>query len=107
MTMHKFIQVVTTVSSRRDAEKISKTLIGGKLAACAQISCPVKSIYRWKGKIETAKEWVCVIKTKKALYKKVEKLIKEIHPYEIPEIIVTPIVEGSKDYLEWLSGETI
>lgn len=105
--MRKFIQVITTVSSRRDAEKISKTLIDKRLAACVQIGCPIKSIYRWKGKIETAKEWVCVIKTKKVLYKKVEKLIKENHPYEIPEIIAIPIIEGAKDYLKWLSEEAV
>jgi len=101
-----FIQIITTISSIRDAEKISEVLIREKIAACVQIAGSIKSFYPWKGKIEKAKEWVCIIKTRKKLYKRVEKKIKEIHPYEIPEIIVIPIVEGSRDYLRWLSNET-
>lgn len=102
-----FIQVVTTISSMRGAENISEFLIKEKLAACVQIAGPIKSFYRWKGRVEKAKEWVCIIKTRKKFYKRVEKKIKEIHPYEIPEIIVIPIVEGSRDYLEWLSKGTV
>lgn len=101
------MQVITTVSKKTDAEKIAKYLIDKRLGACAQIAGPLKSIYRWKGKIETAKEFVCVIKTRKSLYKKVEKQIKKLHPYEVPEIIAIPITESSKDYLEWLSDNTI
>ncbi|PIV39639.1 MAG: cytochrome C biogenesis protein CcdA [Candidatus Omnitrophica bacterium CG02_land_8_20_14_3_00__42_8] len=99
---NKYIQVVTTISSKAGAEKIAKALIKGRLAACVQIAGPIKSIYRWKGKIETAKEWVCVIKTKKSLYKKVETAIKKPHPYEIPEIIAVPIAAANKDYLKWI-----
>lgn len=104
--MDRYIQVFTTISNKDGASKISKALIGKRLAACVQISGPIKSVYRWKGKVETAKEWVCIIKTRKSLYKKVEKIIKAMHPYEIPEIIVTPIAQGSRDYLKWLSNET-
>ncbi|MDP2981621.1 MAG: divalent-cation tolerance protein CutA [Candidatus Omnitrophota bacterium] len=99
---NKYIQVVTTISGKRGAEKIAKSLIDKRLAACVQIAGPIKSIYRWKGKIETAKEWVCVIKTRKNLYKKVEKTIKKIHPYEVPEIIAVPIAAANKDYLKWI-----
>ena len=105
--MNNYIQVITTISDKRGAEKIANALIGSNLAACVQILGPIKSIYRWKGKIETAREWVCVIKTRKSLYKKVEKAIKENHPYEVPEIIAVSIAKGSKDYLKWLSNETI
>lgn len=105
--MSRYIQVITTVSKKSDAEKISKALMDKRLAACVQIGGPIKSIYRWKGKIERALEWVCIIKTRKNFYKKVEKEIKESHPYEIPEIIAVSIAEGSKDYLKWLSDETL
>ncbi|MEK6732426.1 MAG: divalent-cation tolerance protein CutA [Candidatus Omnitrophota bacterium] len=105
--MNGFVQVVTTVSKKSDAEKISEALVGRRLAACVQIIGPIKSVYRWKGKTEYAKEWACLIKTRKTLYKKVESAIRKIHPYEIPEIIAISIVEGSKDYLKWLSSETI
>jgi periplasmic divalent cation tolerance protein len=99
---NKYIQVVTTISCKVGAEKIAKFLINKRLAACIQILGPIKSIYRWKGKIEIAKEWVCVIKTRTSLYKKVEAAIKKIHPYEVPEIISVPIALASKDYLKWI-----
>jgi periplasmic divalent cation tolerance protein len=99
---NKYIQMVTTISGKVGAEKIAKSLINKRLAACVQIAGPIKSIYRWKGKIETAKEWVCVIKTRKNLYEKVEATIKKIHPYEIPEIIAVPIAAANKDYLKWI-----
>jgi len=98
----KYIQVVTTISGKSGADKIAKSLIDKRLAACVQIAGPIKSVYRWKGKIETAKEWVCVIKTRKNLYEKVEEAIKKIHPYEVPEIIAVPIAAANKDYLKWI-----
>lgn len=101
-----FVQVITTVSGRKNAERLTKEIMNKRLGACVQIAGPVKSVYRWKGRIETAKEFVCIIKTRKGLYKKVERQIKELHPYEVPEIIATPITEGSRDYLKWLSDET-
>ncbi|MDP2912267.1 MAG: divalent-cation tolerance protein CutA [Candidatus Omnitrophota bacterium] len=104
--MNSYIQVITTISSKVGAEKISEALIKGRLAACVQIIGPIKSVYRWKGKIENAKEWACLIKTRKTLYKKVESAIKKIHPYEVPEIIAVSIADGSKDYLKWISAET-
>ena len=101
----KYIQVFTTTGSRKDAEKIAEELVENKLAACVQIF-PVSSIYRWKGRIDRSREYLCIIKSKRGLYKKIEETIKEIHPYEVPEIISFPISSGSKDYLEWLAEET-
>jgi len=103
--MEKYIQIFTTTEKKDDAEKIAKTLVEKRLAGCIQIVGPIVSTYWWKGNVETTKEWLCFIKSKKALYKKLEKAIKEIHPYETPEIIAMPIVSGSRDYLEWLSNE--
>jgi periplasmic divalent cation tolerance protein len=105
--MDSFVQIITMVSKKSDAKKISEALIGKRLAACVQILGPIKSIYRWKGKIEISKEFMCAMKTRKALYKKVEKQIRNIHSYEVPEIIAVSIAKGSKDYLKWLSNETV
>lgn len=101
----QYIQISTTVAKRSDAEKIAKTLLDKKLSACTQIIGPIMSIYRWKGKLEKSKEWICVLKTKKNKYRKIEEVIKGVHPYELPEIIATPIVEGSREYLGWVRKE--
>ncbi|HOX29960.1 MAG TPA: divalent-cation tolerance protein CutA [Candidatus Paceibacterota bacterium] len=103
----EYIQISTTFANRSDAESVAKILAGKKLSACVQISGPVTSIYRWKGKIEKSKEWLCVIKTRRSLYKSMEKAIKSVHPYELPEIIATPIIEGSKEYLGWIQKEVL
>ncbi len=101
----EYIQIFTTIENKEDAEKIAKSLIEKRLAGCIQIIGPISSIYWWKNKIETSQEWLCIIKSKKNLYEEIEKSIKEIHPYEIPEIIAMPIISGNKDYLKWLDNE--
>jgi len=103
--MEEYIQVFTTTEKKEDAEKIAKVLIERRLAGCIQIVGPIVSTYWWKNNVEKAEEWLCFIKSKKTLYDELEKAIKEIHPYETPEIIAMPIVCGSKDYLEWLKSE--
>lgn len=105
--MESYIQVVTTTDKKEDAEKIAFSLVEKKIAACVQIVGPITSIYRWKGNIETAEEWQCVIKSRKNLYDEIEKAIKSVHSYEVPEIMAVPIVAGSGDYLEWLRGELV
>ncbi|NTW07493.1 MAG: divalent-cation tolerance protein CutA, partial [Syntrophaceae bacterium] len=72
----------------------------------AQISGPITSTYRWKGKVETAEEWLCLIKTQESLYSELEKTIISLHSYETPEIIAVPIIKGSREYLSWLKNET-
>lgn len=101
--MEEYIQVFATTDSEEIAKKIAKVTLEKKLAGCVQIIGPIESRYWWKNKIEDTKEWLCVIKSKMSLYEKLEKAIKEIHSYEIPEIIATPIIAGNPDYLEWLS----
>jgi len=105
--METYIQVITTTENKQDAEKIAGILVEKKLAGCVQIVGPVTSIYRWKGKIEEAREWQCVIKSRKGLFGEIEKVISSIHPYEVPEIIAVPILTGSKAYLEWLKAGLI
>jgi len=105
--VESYIQVTTTTKKKEDAEKIAISLVERKIAACAQIAGPIISIYRWKGKIETAEEWQCVIKSRKNLYDEIEKAIRAVHTYEVPEIIAVPIVAGSVDYLEWIDSELV
>lgn len=105
--MEPYIQITTTTDKKEDAERIALRLVEKKIAACVQIVGPITSIYRWKGDIERAEEWQCIIKSREGLYKEIEYAIKSVHPYEVPEIIATPIVAGSGEYLEWLKGELI
>ena len=104
--MKSYIQITTTTETKEQAENIAQHLVEAKLAACVQIVGPITSIYRWRGKVENAQEWLCLIKTQDDLYNKVEVAIKNQHPYETPEIIAVPIVKGSKEYLQWISEET-
>jgi len=104
--MAQCIQVFTTTAKERDAQKIAKALVKRRLAACVQVVGPVTSTYHWRGKIETTKEWLCLIKTTTARYRKVETAIMDLHPYEVPEIIAVPVVARYQRYLDWLAAET-
>lgn len=105
--MKPYIQITTTTETKEQAQSIAQHLVEIKLAACVQIVGPITSIYRWKGKVENAPEWLCLIKTRDYLYSKVEIAIKSLHPYETPEIIATQIVKGSREYLKWMDDETL
>jgi periplasmic divalent cation tolerance protein len=105
-SMSDCIQVVTLVGDRGAADAIARRLVEERLAACVQIVGPVTSTYRWQGKIEQAEEWMCVIKTVGELFSRVEQSIRQVHSYELPEIIATPIVAGSPAYLAWVRAET-
>jgi periplasmic divalent cation tolerance protein len=96
------LQVTTTAGSEEEAERISAALVERRLAACVQVVGPIASRYRWQGKVEIATEWTCVAKTSAARYAALEAAIRELHSYEEPEIIATPIVAGSQGYLEWI-----
>jgi periplasmic divalent cation tolerance protein len=103
--MKSYIQITTTTETKEDAQKIAQYLVETRLAACAQITGPITSIYHWKGKVESTQEWLCLIKTSEELFEKVETAIKKLHSYETPEIIAVPIVKGTKEYLSWLDDE--
>jgi periplasmic divalent cation tolerance protein len=102
----EYLQVVTTASSADDARRIATALVEERLAACVQIVGPIESIYRWQGKVETAAEWQCWIKTRRQHYAAVEATIRRLHTYDVPEILALPIAAGSDRYLKWLSEET-
>lgn len=103
--MERYIQVFTTVSKRADADRIARSLAKSRLAACVQVVGPIKSTYNWKGKTETSKEWLCIIKSRRGLYKKIEAHLKSIHGYELPEITCVDM-SGSSEYLDWIAKET-
>lgn len=103
--MSEYVQITTTTGARHDAEQIAAELVSRRLAACVQVSGPIVSTFRWQGKIETAEEWVCSLKTNIAQLPAIEELFKTIHPYEVPEVIATPIVGGSEAYLKWLGEQ--
>ncbi|QDU58139.1 Divalent-cation tolerance protein CutA [Aeoliella mucimassa] len=104
--MQPYVQITTTTGDHAVAEKIAVELVDHRLVACAQISGPVRSVYRWQGKVEFAEEFVVHMKTTGEHIESVKRVITELHPYDVPEIIVVPIVDGSREYLLWLDEET-
>jgi periplasmic divalent cation tolerance protein len=94
--------VLTTAGSRDEALKIARHLVENQLAACVNIFPEVESIYRWQGKVESATEWLLLIKTRAANFPAVRDAIRELHSYELPECIMIAIEDGSSQYLQWL-----
>jgi periplasmic divalent cation tolerance protein len=102
----QFVQIVTTTANQDEARKIAAILVERHLAACVQIAGPIESTYRWQGKIETAIEWQCSIKARRSSFAAVEKCIREVHSYEVPEILALPVVDISGPYAQWLRDST-
>ena len=100
------IVVFVTCGSEEEALKIANALVESRLAACANLVAPIRSIYRWKGKIWDEKEWLLIIKTEMHRFEELEKRVKSLHSYSVPEIISLPIVEGSSAYLNWIRENT-
>jgi len=98
--------VLVTCGSIAEARKIGRNVVEKKLAACANIVPGVESIYRWKGKVERAREVLVVIKTTANRLPELEREVKRLHSYDVPEFIVLPIIAGSRKYLAWLQGST-
>ena len=101
--MTPYIQVVTTAPDRASAEQIADRLLEERLAACVQIS-PCTSRYHWQGAIEQAEEMVCTVKSRRDLFAEVCRVIRGLHPYEVPEILATPVLGGLPEYLAWVRG---
>ena len=96
--------VLVTCNSVKEGRKIGRALVEARLAACVNVlQTPIESIYRWKGSVDTAKEFLLIIKTSRARLKALEAAVKRLHSYDVPEIIALPIERGSRDYLAWLS----
>lgn len=99
------IQVITTTETKVQAQQLARALVQKRVAACVQIIGPITSVYWWQGKVEETTEYQCVIKSQSDRYPALEVAIKTAHPYAVPEILATPIVHGSADYLAWLDSE--
>lgn len=99
------VQVMTAAGSRDEADAIAAALLDARLAACVQIVGPVRSRYRWQGGIESAEEWLCLVKTTAAAAAAAMAEISRVHGYDTPEITVTPIVGGAPPYLAWIDAE--
>jgi periplasmic divalent cation tolerance protein len=97
-----FVQITTTAPTKSTAQAIAGAITERRLAACVQIVGPITSTYWWQEDIETAQEWLCVIKSRNDLYGEIEQEILKLHPYETPEILVTPVIEGNARYLAWI-----
>jgi periplasmic divalent cation tolerance protein len=95
-------QVTTTLPDLASADRLATTLVEERLAACAQVFGPVASTYRWQGNPERATEFYCHIKTTLDRFPALQRRIRELHSYEVPEIIAVPIVDGNPDYLRWI-----
>jgi periplasmic divalent cation tolerance protein len=98
--------VFVTCGSEEEALNISRALVEEQLAACVNLISPVRSIYRWEGKIWDEKEWLLIIKTQRKRFDELEKKVKSLHSYSVPEIIALPITAGSSSYLDWLAEMT-
>lgn len=96
-----------TTANKDEAIKIANHLVSKKLIACCNIIPEITSIYKWEDKLCCDDEVLMIIKTKSSLFNKVEAAIKELHSYKVPEIICTPIIQGSKEYLNWIDEQTI
>lgn len=98
--------VLTTCGSLEEGRHIAQTLVERRLAACVNIVPQVESVYLWKGDLETATEWLLVIKTSAGTFDRLEEALSELHSYEVPECIEIAITDGSAAYLDWI-GETV
>jgi periplasmic divalent cation tolerance protein len=98
-----YIIVFVTTANKMEAEKISRTLLEERFVACANIVSPVASFFRWRGNIDCADECFVMMKSRRDLFAALAQRVKELHSYEVPEILALPIVEGSADYLAWIS----
>jgi periplasmic divalent cation tolerance protein len=105
-TADDFVVVLVTAPSQDVAAELAKALVTEKLVACVSIVPGVRSIYAWKGAVCDEQESLCVLKTRRSLFAMVRARVLALHPYEVPEVVALPLVEGSQTYLDWLARET-
>jgi periplasmic divalent cation tolerance protein len=100
------IVVLSTAGSHEEARRLATHFVEKRTAACVNILPAVQSIYRWKGTVEDAQEWLLIIKTRRSLLPALQRELRVQHSYEVPEMIALPIVEGLPEYLDWIDEET-
>lgn len=106
VTDYQHAQAVTTADSREAAEALARSAVQARVAACAQVSGPINSTYWWEGKVESAEEWYVTFKTTAERYPALEQHIREHHSYDVPEVVLLPVLAGNPAYLAWVSEET-
>ncbi len=99
-----YVIVLITTASKQEAENMTQHLLKERLIACANIIGPVSSLFHWSGKTKKAEEYLIFVKSRKNLFKKLAETVKAMHSYDVPEILALPIVDGSKEYLDWLDS---
>ena len=104
--MSDTLLVLTNLPDAASAERIARLLVEQRLAACVNILAPCTSVYRWNDAIETAAEVPLLIKTTRARYAELQAALAEAHPYELPEIVAVPVMQGLPGYLDWVEFET-
>ncbi len=102
MKQHDCQLVLTTCPDAAAADRIARALVSERLAACVNILPVARSVYWWKGRVESAAEQLLIIKSMTDAYSSIQKRIRELHPYELPEVIAVPVVDGLPDYLAWI-----
>lgn len=102
----KEIVIFITAPNEDEAARIARSLVEARLAACANIVRNIRSIYTWQGSVQDDTEVLMVVKTREVLFEAVSDRVRELHSYDVPEIIALPIIDGSPDYLKWLRGST-
>ena len=100
------IVILVTVASKKEGRKIANHLVESKLAACVNITQHIESVYRWEGKISTDREYQLFIKSARELFPEIKAAISKLHSYHTPEIICLPIIDGSRNYLQWV-GDSV
>jgi len=100
--MQEFIVVYVTAGSPEEGERIARTLVEERLAACINRTAPIQSVYRWQGNVEQSQEELLIIKTRRELFPALDRRVRELHSYSVPEIIALPVLEGNAEYLRWL-----
>ncbi|MDR3323052.1 MAG: divalent-cation tolerance protein CutA [Zoogloeaceae bacterium] len=98
--------VITHLPDAATAERLATLLVENGLAACVNLLAPCRSVYRWQGRLETAAEIPLFIKTRADRYEALQTAIRDLHPYDLPEIIALPIIDGLPAYLDWVHRET-
>ena len=101
-----FVVVLVTVPDASVGESIAQALLSERLAACVNRVAGVRSLFRWQGKLDSADEQLLVVKARRSALPKVEARVKQLHPYEVPELLALPVVAGGAAYLDWLAAET-
>jgi len=98
------VVVFVTCSSAEEAGRIARALVEERLAACVNVSSPIRSVYRWQGKLTDDEEVLLVIKTTRELFDPLRRAVEKLHSYQVPEVICLPVIDGAPNYLNWIGA---